>query len=215
MNESVRLILCVIFMGFSGIAAAAPPVCPGSPFVNGPGEDGVGPYDYYDADARKKYLSVVEAHHFTPSVESLRKGSSGSVLQDLNYTLNSFPNHPRALVSMLNFVFSRQDRKLEGLSKDPECYFYRATVFRPNDLRAKEVYGVYLYKSGRLHEARAQFYAAEADGYDEPLFHYNFGLLLVDMREWDKAFYHAKKAYGSGVSFPGLRRKLQQSGKWK
>lgn len=91
---------------------------------------------------------------------------------------------------------------LKGCPRIRNVTFYRATVFRPNDLRAKEVYGVYLYKSGRLHEARAQFYAAEADSYDEPLFHYNFGLLLVDMREWDKAFYHAKKAYDSGVSFP-------------
>lgn len=215
MKESFMAAIFAISMVFYGVSEAASPVCPGSPFVNGPGEDGVGPYDYYDLDARKKYLAVVEAHHFTPSVEGLSRGSSGTVAQDLGYTLNSFPNHPRALVSLLNLVFSRPGSQLGDFSKDPECFFWRAVAFRPNDHRAKEIYGVFLYKKGRLQEAREQFAAAEVNGYDAPLFHYNFGLILVELREWEKAMHHAKKAYASGVSFPGLRRKLQQSGKWK
>ncbi len=154
---------------------------------------------------------MVEAHHFTPAVESLRKGSSGTVLQDLNYTLNSFPNHPRALVSMLNLIFARQGKRFEELSKEPECYFYRAvSFFVPTIFDQRDLHGVlHLVRWWRLLEARSQFDAAESGGYDEPLFHYNYGLLLVDMREWDKALHHAKKAYGSGVTFPGLKRKLQ------
>ena len=206
-------LLCVCLLYVT--PAAAELYCPGSPFKNGPEDPGVGPYDYYDLQARKNYLSVVETHHFTPSVESLRRGSTGSVGQDLSYTLNSFPNHPRALISMLNLALSQDPGLKGGMTRSPECFLDRAIQFRPKDARAREIYGVYLYKKGRYLEARKHFDVAVAEGYDDPVFHYNFGLLLVKLKDWDAALTHARKAYQAGVSFPGLRRQLQEAGRWK
>ncbi len=206
-------LLCVCLLYVT--PAAAELYCPGSPFKNGPEDPGVGPYDYYDVQAQRQYLSVVETHHFTPSVESLRRGSTGSVGQDLSYTLNSFPNHPRALIAMMNVALSRDQGLRGGMTRSPECFLDRAIKFRPKDARAREIYGVYLYKKGSYAEARKQFDVALSEGYDEPMFHYNFGLLLVKLKDWDAALTHARKAYQAGVSFPGLRRQLQEAGRWR
>lgn len=207
-----NIALCVFFLAMK--PAVAEMNCPGSPFVNGPEDSGVGPYDYHDQKARKTYLANVEKHHFSESVESLRKGITGSVGQDISYMLNSFPNHPRALVSMMNIALSKNASLRYGMTRSPECFLDRAVKFRPSDVKAREVLGVYLFKIGDYDEAKKHFEFALRGGYDDPMFHYNFGLLSIKLRNWDAALFHARKAYGAGVPFPGLRRQLEQAGKW-
>ena len=55
-----------------------------------------GPFDY--RTATKDKLKLVESYHFTPKVESLIGGQSGTLGADIDYTLRAFPNHPRALL---------------------------------------------------------------------------------------------------------------------
>lgn len=68
-------------------------------------QNAFGPFDYRDPEARGEPLRLVESAHFTPSVESLVKGNSGTVAGDLDYTLRAFPNHHRALYSVAQYAF--------------------------------------------------------------------------------------------------------------
>jgi Tfp pilus assembly protein PilF len=43
-------------------------------------------------------------------------------------------------------------------------------------------------------------------------YNYDYGLLLIDMREYAQAKEHAVKAYAPGYPLPGLRKKLAQPG---
>src|SRR5690348_17408213 len=55
------------------------------------------PNDYNDPEHKKHLLILVEIAHFTPNVENLQYGNTGTLAGDLSYTLKMFPNHPRAL----------------------------------------------------------------------------------------------------------------------
>ena len=48
-----------------------------------------------------------------------------------------------------------------------------------------------------------------------PRWNYNIGLLLHDIKEYDKSLAHARKAYELGFELPGLRNKLKGSGHWR
>jgi tetratricopeptide (TPR) repeat protein len=52
-------------------------------------------------------------------------------------------------------------------------------------------------------------------GEDTANMHYNIGLAYFELRDYDKALAHAKKAYEQGFTLPGLRDKLTQAGKWQ
>lgn len=58
-------------------------------------QNAFGPFD--DRTARGYNLDVVGSYHFTPPVEALIRGASGTIGGDLDYTLRAFPNHHRAL----------------------------------------------------------------------------------------------------------------------
>ena len=61
-----------------------------------------GPYDYR---IDKDKLPIVEIAHFTAQVESLLRGQSmASFAGDISYTLQRFPNHHRALMSVMRMV---------------------------------------------------------------------------------------------------------------
>src|SRR4051812_47506028 len=55
------------------------------------------PYGPFDYRTSKDKLDIVEGAHFTPDVETLRSGSTGSLGADIDYTLRTSPNHHRAL----------------------------------------------------------------------------------------------------------------------
>ena len=50
------------------------------------GAQGYGPFDYLARFGLAKNLNIVEEYHFTSSVESLRRGKSGTVAGDIDYT---------------------------------------------------------------------------------------------------------------------------------
>jgi len=51
-------------------------------------------------------------------------------------------------------------------------------------------------------------------GLDTAEFHYNMGLLMVDVKDYESAKVHAQKAYSMGARFPGLQNKLKAVGEW-
>jgi tetratricopeptide (TPR) repeat protein len=171
-----------------------------------------GPFDYRTATAAQK--NIVERAHFTPSVEALQKGNTTVYIGgDIAYTLRVFPNHPRALHAMTRLAKRYDGLAPPGSHYPVECWFDRAIRFRPDDATVRILYALYLIPQGRNDEARKQLVHAEKAPIDAQA-NYNLGLAYFELKEYDRAVEFARKAYGEGVAFPGLRDKLAGVGKW-
>lgn len=172
-------------------------------------QNGYGPYDYR---SERSKLGVVETFHFTPDVEQLRGHNPGS---DLDYTLRAFPNHHRALMSMMKLGARNKTSKPRGAKFTVECYFERAEAFRPNDAMVKVIFGLFLKQSGKVNEAVAKLEAASELDAKNANVHYNLGLAYMDLKQYDKALESAHKAYAGGFPLPGLKAQLKRAGKWQ
>lgn len=173
-----------------------------------------GPYDY--RTERGTPLRLVENAHFTPRVEVLIGGAKGSPLvADLDYTLRAFPNHHRALVSIMRLTERAKSPYPPGLSRPAECYFERAVRWRPDDTVARMIYAKFLYLHKRPDEAKAQLERAAHDAGDNPMTHYNVGLVYLEGGNLTDALAQAHKAYALGFTRPELRERLKQSGHWR
>ncbi len=180
----------------------------GAPLTNG-----YGPYDATIPENQSK-LPIVLTAHFTKSVEQLIKGNTAvDTLPDIDYTLRAIPNYHAALNAVMNY-------ELRGLGKPGEdlryytveCYFKRALYLQPKDYKATLLYAIYLHRKKQFKEARSYY---EASIKIQPKFadsHYNYGLLLFTLGEYESSLKHAKIAYASGMSVPGLKRKLANKG---
>ena len=174
-------------------------------------------YGPYDFRTDKQKLPIVDGAHFTPAVEALLRGSTSSSGPgaDLNYTLTAFPNHHRALMSVMNYGEKVKPSKPKDLPMAVECYFERALRFRPDDTVARMIYATFLAKNKRDSEAGKQLETASTAAGDNAFTSYNIGLIYFDMKDYDRALTQAHKAYGLGFNGPNLRDQLKSVGKWK
>lgn len=182
--------------------------------LNPPGQ--YGPYDYRTITSSQRYL--VESAHFTPDVETLRKGNTAAVAgPDLDYTLRAFPNNPRALLAVSRYATKMKVDHAQGLRYSAECYFERALRFVPDDPMPHMLYASYLKDRKRNVEARTQLDEAEKVRGDpnNADFDYNLGLLYFDLGAYDKSLEAARRAYALGAQLPALKNKLKASGRWK
>lgn len=170
--------------------------------------------DYTNADDRQG-LTVVESFHFTPSVEQLVRGASGSLGADISYTLEHFPNHHRALSAISRLALRDKNRKPHGARYTVDCFFDRATRYRPEDGRVRTLYGSYLLALGQADAALSQLEEAARLEPDNPTSHYNLGLLYLKKKDYDRARASAHKAYAMGFPLPGLKNKLTAAGEWR
>ncbi len=196
---------------------------PSAPFVGNSIEgipcvgraEGYGPFDYLQKRALAAELQRVEAYHFTPNVEALVRGESTTNIEgDLAYTIRAWPNHHRALNSLIKYYF-RQVRKGESTHLPPECWFQRAINFSPRDASTYTLYGIFLHQKGLYPAAKEQYENALNIKPDHPEIQYNYALLLVEMENYEEALVFAKKAYGAGYPLPGLKNKLTELGYWE
>lgn len=171
-----------------------------------------GPYDYR---TDKPKLPVVEGAHFTAAVEALIRGNTSlGPGGDLDYTLRVFPNHHRALVSVMNYGEKVKPRLPRDLPRVVECYFERALRFRPDDTVARMIYATYLVKNKREPDASRQLEQVAAAANDNAFTLYNLGLIYFDMKNYEKALEFGHKAYGLGFGSTELRDQLKKIGKW-
>lgn len=170
-----------------------------------------GPYDYR-SDRDK--LPIVEGAHFTPEVEALIRGKSSYIGSDLDYTLRAFPNHHRALLSMMKLAERAKNPQPQGARYTIECWFDRAVRFKPDDTIARMFFATYLHKIGREAEASQQVDRAVAVAGDNAFTHHNAGLVYLELKNYDKALQEAHVAYALGFPRPALRDALKAAGKW-
>ncbi len=174
------------------------------------------PLDYNARQNNPHLFHLVEIAHFTPSVEELLQGNtSQKVGPDLDYTLNAYPNHPRALNALVGLAIKGKTNHPDGMKYTVECYFQRASQIAPDDPIPHLVHGNYLAKTGKDNEALAEYQAAEKLDPQNANLQYNMGLLYFNLKQYDQALSYAHKAYDNGFPLPGLKQKLESTGQWK
>jgi len=192
-----------ILMLLAALAADCPPYTKGA--TGG---------DYYNSEDAKG-LTVVETFHFGPQVEALQRGMTGTIGSDISYTLEHFPNHPRALASMARLAMRSKKPQAPGASLSVECYFRRALAFVPADGATRALFGAYLLSMKRDQEAVEELQAALETQEVNAAAWYNLGLAQVRLKNWASALAAAHKAYTLGFPLPGLRQQMKAAGQWR
>lgn len=201
-----RLILAVFAAATSAVAQPSGGAC-------GSLANAFGPFDY--RYVRGHELQIVEGAHFTPTVEELIRGNRGNLGSDLDYTLRAFPNHHRALVSMIRYGERTKSPQPPNTRYPVECYLERAIRFQRDDVIARLLYATFLQKAGRHDEANAQLEQAEGFAGDSAFTHYNIGLVYLDGKNYQGAVRQAHRAYELGFPRTELKDRLIAAGKWK
>lgn len=182
-----------------------------------------GPYDYRASGyipettyrSHQALLGIVENRHFTPEVEALiRGGTNVTPGGDIAYTLHAFPNHHRALIAIDALSQKESTTKPVGTNYDIECWFSRATAWRPDDAIVRMIYASFLVRNKRFKEAERQLNVATDLAGDNAFTYNNIGLIYFDMRNYEKALFHAHKSYKLGLRIPTLQDALKSVGKW-
>lgn len=173
-----------------------------------------GPFDFrYDRDK----LPIVIGAHFTPVVEALIRGTT--TLRpggDIDYTLRAIPNHPNALLSMAKLADRERTDQPIGSRYTVDCWFDRAIRFRPDDHVVRMLYANFLTEKKRPDEALRQLEVVRLQlAKDNPLTHYNLGLLYFGLQLHDKALAEAHQALALGYPRTELQEKLRAAGRWK
>lgn len=154
-------------------------------------------------------LDMVERHHLQVGIDKMNEGRFFYALQDFDFILRRFPNHPKALMLMVE-VTNKMGKP--GMA---EQYFAKALELFPNTAYTHVVYGMHLQKTGKIAGAIDHYKKAIEISPDIPEAHYNLGLVYVAEKRYDLANIEANAAYDLGHPLPGLRRKLEQAGAWK
>lgn len=179
-------------------------------------DNAYGPYDYTNPKDVSEKLPVVEQYHFNQNVESLKSGeSSADPGSDLDYVLRAFPNHHRALYSMVQLGLKYKNSMVPpGARYSTECYLIRAARFSPKDATVPQIWGLYLSRLGHTEAALKKYeYAVELDP-DSAEANYNLGLLYLKLGRTEAALKSAKIAYQLGYPLMGLKHQLQRKGAW-
>lgn len=161
------------------------------------------------------YLRAAEKAHLTPQVLNLIHGQTTTYPGgDLEYVLLRFPNHPRALVAMTRLFERTPTRRPQTVSMDIECFYARALQFFADDTVVRTMFADYLARQGQQPRALQQLAFATKYAGDNPMSHYNIGLVYLQMKEFDLALSQAHRAAALGDDRDGLKRALVQAGKW-
>jgi tetratricopeptide (TPR) repeat protein len=169
--------------------------------------------DYRAASREERH--IVESFHFTAEVEALIRGKSGSLMQDLAYTLRHFPNHHRALASLTRLGERARWRTLPDLPYTIDCYFRRAAALARDDGVVYSLYAIFLFRTDRTGDAFAAIDRAIEIAGENGLAHYNIGLVLLEQSQFERALTQAHRAAALGVARTDLRDRLAAAGKWR
>jgi len=222
-NMPYHILIILLLLGISSTAHGrpighAPSV--GNTFYGAPCmqvQENFGPFDYLLRKNLPNELGIVERYHFTPQVEQLiAPVSSVHVLGEISYTLKAWPNHHRALNSMLRHrVRTWGSRPKEYLRYSPaECWLQRAIKFSPKDATVHMLYGILLHRTNHQEQALKQYRKAYDIDPSNVQTKYNLGLLLIELKSYSEAKKYALELYSRGYPLPGLKNKLKKAGHW-
>lgn len=182
-------------------------------------EIGFDPNNLHDYRARESTNFVRWSYrdnwnaHTRPAMERLAAGErSHRVMADLNFTLRIWPNHVPALLALTEY-------SVNGGSAfefaPAECYFYNARRHFENDITVAILEGQMHWKRGHKRRAETAFKSALEINSQSVDAHYQLGLLYFEIGDFAQSLMHAQIAYELGYPLPGLRRKLEEAGRWQ
>jgi hypothetical protein len=173
------------------------------------GVNSLGPWDYTQP-ATHVHLERVEGSYFPPQVENL----SGNPEQGAGYagkTLRIYPNHHRALYTMMRYY---RDYPVRGNNNTDvytmECLFTRASFFAPKDPMVYMLNGMYYHWNSDFVGSKIKYMQAYKLEPENPQVNYNLGLMYFDQGDYENAAKHADIAYSGGYPLQGLRKKLSR-----
>ncbi|WP_200345869.1 tetratricopeptide repeat protein [Halochromatium glycolicum] len=168
--------------------------------------------DYLDP-SNQHHVGMVERYHFNEDVRQLRGGArpSGSLVGDLEYTLNWFPNHHVALDTLVRLAIKKKNPMPLG-AEHIECRFEWARKVNPQDGMVEFIEAQYRFKIGEHDQAKILLKNAARLSPRNANVLYNVGLLYFRMKEYEKAHKYAQSAYELGFPLPGLREMLSDAG---
>lgn len=184
----------------------------GNPFVS----NNFGPWDYRTAP--KKAIKTVEDFHFGPGIESMTRPKTTTMRNmagDVTYVLRAFPNHHRALMTLVKLGEKYKSDPPPGADLSIDCYFDRAIRYRPDDTVVRSIYARFLNKNKRKDEAMQQLEMALSHAKDSPLSQYSIGTVYLELGEFDRALAQAHMARAMGLQWPDLENALKATGHWK
>lgn len=186
-------------------------------YTCGPLTNAYGPFDYRNATHAER--KIVESYHSDPALQAMHRGEMmnerGFIWNDFDYTLRAFPNHPGSLAAVDSLAIRLKSDKPPRAARSALCYFLRAVAFRPDDGTVRVLYGLYLLRRNKLQEAIEQLTVAEKLQPDDRNVQYNVGLAYFRLKDYDRAYERAVRAYQAGFPLPGLRNLLKGVGKWR
>lgn len=201
-------LLALFCLAVPALAQVSPEIC--GPLYTPPSAP---PWDYR---RDKHFHALVEDAHFTPQVENLIKGHTGTKPgPDIDYTLGRFPNHPRALIAVTKLGQRFPNTRAELLPRPVECYFERAIRFAPDDLVVRMLYARFLHGVKRLPEALRQLDYVNDHAEGNPLTHRSLGLLYLEFEEYERALQQAWRFEALVPGPSALREALSKQGRWR
>jgi tetratricopeptide (TPR) repeat protein len=173
-----------------------------------------GPYDYTQRASYMGNLKLVEEYHFGPQVERLLAGQNNvDPIGDIDYTLRAWPNHHRALNSVIRLRLRSGSNAVyyQKSGYGPaECYLQRAVNYSPKDAMVRMLFGILFHRMERYEEAMSQYQIAEKLQPKDLQIKYNLGLLMIDMEKLEEAAAYAAEVYQADFPLLGLQRKLSE-----
>ena len=170
-----------------------------------------GPFDYRN---ERGALQMVESNHFIPQIENLVRGKSSTLAAELSFVLHGFPNHHRALATLIRYSERERSPQPADLDYSVDCYFLRAIRFRADDMIVRMLFADHLSRTRRPTEAAAQLEYVKAASPDNPLTQHNIGLLYFQLGRYKDATAQAHLAMAMGLPRTDLRDLLKAKGQW-
>lgn len=157
-----------------------------------------GPFDYTNYQHKVNKLGIVERYHFTQKISSLHSMSKNfkNLYGNMAYTLRAFPNHHKALNSMIQLKLNSK----EWGSTPIECFLKRAVTINKKDGISHLLFAIYLHRIKMYKEAENEYQKANKLT-SSPELYYNYGLLLVDLKRHEEAVSYAEKHINAVILF--------------
>lgn len=96
-----------------------------------------------------------------------------------------------------------------------DCYYARGMNFASDDLVFRMLYVNSLIRRKRFDDAQRFLDYVVTQAADNPMTHFNAGMLYMDMSNHDRALIQAHRAMALGLMRPELRDRLTAVGRWK
>lgn len=174
-------------------------------------ESHYGPFDYRVDHSKRP---IVESYHFSAKVESLAGGQNAVTPgRDLEYVLQTFPNHHRALVAAMKWARIKGTLKPGDFQYSIDCHFDRALRFRSDDVVVRMLLAQWLGQTKRTPDALRQLSVIDPKGNPQTMM--NLGLVYAELGAFEEANARAAEAAAAGGDIGPLRAVLEKAGHWK